>query len=324
LPTGNALNAAKWREYNDAIAKWNACRANQGLATVTPTQPPPTPTPTPVPPPTTYAQAACEGWEIGVCQLPQKLPSDQKVESIVNGFLTLTVGPGKDIASSQIDEYIDFARLKKNIVEILLISQEYGLSDREVAYALATAFGESRLGGFKSGFYKNSMWENISASQANTYYDLNGDGKRNPAHEQPVQYTASDGTITTGYEGYQGYIGNDEPGDGFRYRGRGYIMLTFKNNYRTMADHFDPIYGVDILNDPDVVATNTKLAAEMMVWGMLNGIMTTHGFRSPEVLTNGELDFGKARKIINGYTASDNVYIDRANVFLEAIQSGIL
>ena len=45
--------------------------------------------------------------------------------------------------------------------------------------------------------------------------------------------------------------GNESSGDGYRYRGRGYIQLTGKINY----DAFGKSIGVDILSNPDLVAT---------------------------------------------------------------------
>jgi len=48
---------------------------------------------------------------------------------------------------------------------------------------------------------------------------------------------------------YGGRYGNgpEGTGDGYKYRGRGLIQLTFKNNYETMGDHI----GWDLVNDPD-------------------------------------------------------------------------
>jgi putative chitinase len=45
--------------------------------------------------------------------------------------------------------------------------------------------------------------------------------------------------------------GNEASGDGWRYRGRGYIQLTFKNNYRAFGEYL----GLDIENLPDEVAS---------------------------------------------------------------------
>lgn len=46
-------------------------------------------------------------------------------------------------------------------------------------------------------------------------------------------------------------LGNDQPGDGKKYRGRGWIQLTGKANYQAAA----PAAGADIVNQPDLAAT---------------------------------------------------------------------
>lgn len=58
---------------------------------------------------------------------------------------------------------------------------------------------------------------------------------------------------------YAGRMGNgaEVSGDGFKFRGRGYIQLTGKDNYSA----FDKTVSDDILNAPDLVATKYPLAS---------------------------------------------------------------
>ena len=51
--------------------------------------------------------------------------------------------------------------------------------------------------------------------------------------------------------------GDEASGDGFKYRGRGYIQLTGKNNYRA----FSGFIGEDCIANPDLVATEYPLAS---------------------------------------------------------------
>ena len=51
--------------------------------------------------------------------------------------------------------------------------------------------------------------------------------------------------------------GDEASGDGFGYRGRGYIQLTGKNNYQSFTDHI----GEDCVANPDLVATKYPLSS---------------------------------------------------------------
>ena len=60
---------------------------------------------------------------------------------------------------------------------------------------------------------------------------------------------------------YGGRMGNTEPGDAYRYRGRGYIQLTGKNQY---ADAGDAL-GLDLLGNPDLAA-RPEHASRIAMW----------------------------------------------------------
>ncbi|RMH90996.1 hypothetical protein EBB59_08590 [Lysobacter pythonis] len=60
---------------------------------------------------------------------------------------------------------------------------------------------------------------------------------------------------------YGGRMGNDEPGDGYLYRGRGYIQLTGKDNYRKAGEAL----GIDFVGSPDLAA-QPENAEKIAVW----------------------------------------------------------
>ena len=63
---------------------------------------------------------------------------------------------------------------------------------------------------------------------------------------------------------YGGRMGNgpEASGEGFKYRGRGYIQLTGKDNYSA----FDKVVAEDIIANPDLVATKYPLLSAAWFW----------------------------------------------------------
>jgi putative chitinase len=60
---------------------------------------------------------------------------------------------------------------------------------------------------------------------------------------------------------YSGRMGNTDEGDGWKYRGRGLIQLTGKDNYRLASDAL----GVDLVADPELVLSK-EYAALTAAW----------------------------------------------------------
>lgn len=63
-------------------------------------------------------------------------------------------------------------------------------------------------------------------------------------------------------------MGNTEPGDGFKYRGRGFIQLTGKSNYAAASK---AVYGDDrLVKNPDML-NDPQVAADVSAWFMKKG-----------------------------------------------------
>lgn len=99
---------------------------------------------------------------------------------------------------------------------------------------------------------------------------------------------------TDAQRNYEGRFGNDRPGDGKRYRGRGYVQITFKANYRK----FDEVVGgIDLVAKPERAA-EPDVAAAIIAVGMRDGLFRRH--KLDDFLQELDGDFVQARQIVNG------------------------
>jgi putative chitinase len=64
---------------------------------------------------------------------------------------------------------------------------------------------------------------------------------------------------------YKTTDGNSAPGDGFKYRGRGFIQHTGKNQYAAISK----FTGIDVLSNPDAL-NSPEVAAKAIPWFLLN------------------------------------------------------
>jgi predicted chitinase len=59
--------------------------------------------------------------------------------------------------------------------------------------------------------------------------------------------------------------GNSEPGDGWKYRGRGFLQITGKNAYKALGDYLK----IDLVSNPDLL-NSPEIAAKSIPWFFLN------------------------------------------------------
>ncbi|MEJ0013449.1 MAG: hypothetical protein WDM94_12685 [Bauldia sp.] len=88
-------------------------------------------------------------------------------------------------------------------------------------------------------------------------------------------------------------MGNTEPGDGVKYCGRGFVQLTWKDNYRAMTG---PTC-IDLVAFPDR-AMELPVATEILFTGMIRGMFT--GRKLADYFNPSRADWTGARRIVNG------------------------
>lgn len=113
-------------------------------------------------------------------------------------------------------------------------------------------------------------------------------------------------------------LGNtpQKDGDGYKYRGRGYVQITGDRNYKL----FGKLLDVDLLGNPDL-ALDPEIAVKIMTHGMLNGSFTGVGFRRKRPVSRYNLhQYIQARNIINGTDRATEI-AQFAMIFEKALRS---
>lgn len=90
-------------------------------------------------------------------------------------------------------------------------------------------------------------------------------------------------------------LGNTQPGDGYNFRGRGYVQLTGRTNYAKMDGELN--LGTTLIDTPDK-ALDPEIAYQVMSVGMRNGFFTGH--KLSDYISGSKCDYDNARRIING------------------------
>ena len=124
-----------------------------------------------------------------------------------------------------------------------------GIKDpKEQAMFMAQMDHES--GGFKT--YEENL--NYSAKGLRSTF-----GKYFKTDAEAAQYARNPEAIAN--KVYGGRMGNTDPGDGWKYRGRGAVQLTGKDNYTAAGKAL----GLDLANNPDL-AKDPEVAAKVATW----------------------------------------------------------
>ena len=117
--------------------------------------------------------------------------------------------------------------------------------------------------------------------------------------------------LPSGFERYEGNraLGNVEPGDGAKYRGRGYLIITGRLNYQ----HFGQALGIDLISNPEKAAKPAVAAA------ILARYFKEREDKFVQVLSQNDLTL--ARRQVNGGTAQLQQVNARYSAYLTLLQN---
>jgi predicted chitinase len=174
-------------------------------------------------------------------------------------------------------------KVPKKLAQQILIREmlKQGFTDpREIAEVLA-------LTDYESGGYQNTT-ESLKYSDPKRLASM----FREVKSVEQARMLIDQGEVAianTVYGGGKGAsIGNREPGDGWKYRGRGFIQLTGKANYAKTGQEL----GIDLVNKPELASNDPNVMAAVAV----NFFKNSKLLRSISQTGN----FGEAAKGLNG------------------------
>jgi putative chitinase len=97
-------------------------------------------------------------------------------------------------------------------------------------------------------------------------------------------------------------LGNTQAGDGYLFRGRGYVQITGRANYKSLSGKL-ALSGTDDLVLHPEEALRHGIAYRIMSYGMRRGSFT--GKKLGDYINAGSNDYKQARRIINGLDKAD-------------------
>ena len=179
-----------------------------------------------------------------------------------------------------------FGRFKQAQVDgfntLLAEARRREIDPRQFAYVLATAWHET-------GGTMEPVSENLN-------YSATGLRRTFSRYFTPAQanaYARKPKEIAN--RAYANRIGNgdEDSGDGWRFRGRGFVQITGRANYR----QFSPLVGIDLEENPE--AAQQPFTATLIIFeGMGRGMFTGKGL--PDYINDRGVDYRNARRIVNG------------------------
>lgn len=190
---------------------------------------------------------------------PMDVPDLSSSTDDIEGALDATIG-SKKIKSAYSGE-------KARNIDILIneINQQ-GITNKYAIIGILSTIGK------ESGFIpqNETSYENTSNSRIRSLFGdrvggLSDSELTKLKKDPPSFYDKIYGREAKDELGWN--TGNDSPGDGYKYRGRGFNQITFKSNYQKYSN----LTGIDLVSNPDKL-NDVSVAAKVAVLFLINGL----------------------------------------------------
>lgn len=206
----------------------------------------------------------------------------------LTGFYDLTFGHDPETDKNSLTQNTKTGNIfnKGKISEVdrklLKDLNDLGYSDEEKAMFLATIKHESNS---YSTLKENGNYRSVERMQ-----EANIKRAKDDPNGAAIAISQGEDAILEFM--YGGRMGNNEAGDGAKYKGRGFIQITGKDNYKKIGDAL----GVDLVKNPELLETDRDLALKASIaWWEIKKT-ESENFRN--AINNG--DFKTVTKGVNG------------------------
>jgi predicted chitinase len=159
----------------------------------------------------------------------------------------------------------NFEGSRKEMIDLVIeYLNKYQITNPFIQKAiLSTIAKESGFEKFKETSYKSTSAQRIREVYSSTFAGMS-DAEINDIKKDDNKFWE---------KVYGGKNGNNKPGDGAKYVGRGFNGLTGKENYQKYNDLLRKNgVNVDIVTNPSLLNTNKRVAAEVNALYFLNGL----------------------------------------------------
>jgi len=182
----------------------------------------------------------------------------------------------------------------------VVTGQEFGTFEENLNYRI------SNLGRKDFGKYFNA--------ESNPTLDPN---KANPLNFRRSPNSAFVDPVKLANYVYGGRNGNSNPGDGFKYRGRGMIQLTGYDNYKEFTEFYQENYdsSTSFVNNPDLISSDKEIAIISALWFFQEKVL-----KKLENLSNSSVR-DVTFKVNGGYKGlshRENIF-EKAQIYLDCI-----
>lgn len=165
--------------------------------------------------------------------------------------------------------------------------KDFGIDSKEkMQHLLSQAAHESKnyKGDLFAAFEENLnyRWKKLGTPKNfENWFNTIENPTADPTKANPYDFKRSstsdyvDSEKLANYVYNRSYLGNINPGDGYKYRGRGIFQLTGKDNYSKFNNFYRQNYNsnFDLVKNPELVSSNTEIAVISALWYFKNRVL---------------------------------------------------